>query len=273
MSGVKQRYGAGSSAKDDNTITTEYDPLAVLDEPAAEAHPMDDAEQAAVISSLRAANDKSSYIYRALMLFMLSLVFVVYLTPFPAYIAGTHPENHLTLFWAAHDVTGTHEDLVYLPAGPVYAAFLLLQGLFLVAAIRETVDLMGLANLGPKGTAFPAQPHLFGTAPKWLVPSLQDLRWSASANSGQVNKRADGTVVQPKGLSTLPPRLVYLMVVALSSLPMPFMVFGAGNFTNAAWWALSSGALFIDVLVEWSIASSEKELKGLDSQRYSFKGA
>ncbi|PWN26812.1 hypothetical protein BDZ90DRAFT_212789, partial [Jaminaea rosea] len=238
--------------------------------------PLDEAEQRAIITSLRTSHDKSAKIYRYATLFLLSLVIITYLTPIPAYIAGTHPENHLTLFWAAHHVQGTHEDLIYLPAGPIYMLFFAFQGIIVVGAIRETVDLLGLAKLGPKPAAFPApQPHLYGTAPGWLVPSLQDLRFSSATNQS-VNSKTPATspaAAQRPGLASVAPRLVYLGVLLVTSLPMPLMVFGAGNFTNAAWWALAPGALLIDLLVEWSIAGSEREIRGLDGQRYSYKGA
>lgn len=275
MSGIKQRQAASSSSKraDDEIHTTEYDPLAVLDEPAA-AEPLDNAEQRAIIAKLQESNEKSNYIARGAILFLFSLVLVTYATPIPAYIAGTHPENHLTLFWSAtHSAPGTHEDLVYLPAGPIYCAFLFLQGILVVAALRETADLMGLVKGGPAATAFPAQPHLYGTAPGWLVPSLQDIRFSSGQVAGQVNKRADGTVVPPTGLSSVPPRLTYLLLLTVSSLPMPLLVFGAGNFTNAAWWSISTAALVIDFVVEYYINKSEKEIRGLDGQRYNYKGA
>ncbi|CAO1618466.1 unnamed protein product [Parajaminaea phylloscopi] len=271
MSAIKQR--AVGHAQDDE-ITTEYDPLAVLDEPAGSAEPLDNAEQQAIMAQLQASNDKSNKVARAAMLFLLSLVLVTYATPIPAYIAGTHPENHLTLFWAGtHTGPGSTDDLVYLPAGPIYGFFLFLQGILIVGALREAADQLGIIKGGPAATAFPAQPHLYGTAPNWLIPSLQDIRFSAQQSSGQVNKRADGTVVQPKGLSALPPRPTYLLVLFVASLPMPLMVFGAGNFTNAAWWSFATAALGINFFVEWSIANSEKELRGLDGQRYNYKGA
>lgn len=271
MSGIKQRLAGNAQ---DDKITTEYDPLAVLDEPASPAEPLDNAEQWAVISKLQASNENSNYIARTAMLFLLALVLVTYATPIPAYIAGIHPENHLTLFWSAtHTGPGTAEDLVYLPAGPIYCVFLFLQGILVVGALRETADLMGLIKGGPAAMEFPAQPHVYGTAPNWLVPSLQDIRFSSSQAAGQVNKRADGTVVGLKGLSALPPRPTYLLLLAAASLPMPLMVFGAGNFTNSAWWSIATIVLVINFFVEWNISNSEKELRSLDGQRYNYKGA
>lgn len=274
--GIKQRSARSAGNEDDSgPSASHYDPLSVLDEPASTASPLDEAEQRAIIDTLRTSHDSSARLYRYATIFLLSLVLVTYLTPVPAYLTGTHPENHLTLFWAAHHVQGTHEDLVYLPAGPVYLLFMAVQGLLIVGAIRETVDLLGWANLGPKPAAFPApQPHLFGTAPPWLVPSLQDLRFSSATNQGVTGEDATKPVAAQKpGLSSVAPRLVYAGFLLVASLPMPLMVFGAGNFTNAAWWALTPGVLLIDVLVEWSIAGSEREIRGLDGQRYSYKGA
>lgn len=206
------------------------------------------------------------------MLFLLGLVIVTYLTPIPAYIMGTHPENHLTLFWAQHGTEGSHEDLIYLPAGPIYMIFLLFQGLLVIAAMRDTADHMGLIN-ATKSAAFPAQPHRFGTAPDWLVPALNDIRFAAPGGSSKIDQRADGPATEPSGLNAQPPRVVYLGLLLFCSLPMPLMVFGSGNFVNAFWWSLSTAALSILLTVEWSIGVSERQIKGLDGRRYNYKGA
>lgn len=234
-------------------------------------------EQAAVLNALRESNDKSNYFYRGCTLFLLALTLITYLTPVPAYIMGTHPENHLTLFFRPHDTDQehTHEDLVYLPAAPIYIIFFLMQGFLVLAAARETADKMGLIH-GVKSRPFPAQPHPFGTAPEWLVPALTDVRFSTAASKVQSGERADTKQAEAnlqKGFNALPPRLVYLLVLTFASLPMPLMTFGAGAFTNAAWWSISTAALVLLCFVEWSIHKSERQLGGLARTRYDYKGA
>lgn len=226
-----------------------------------------------MVDALREANNKSNYFYRGCSLFILSLVIITYLTPVPAYIAGTHPENHLTLLWHPNHLEASHEDVYYLPAGPIYAMFLAFQGLIVYAAAREIADQMGLIN-ATKARSFPAQPHLFGTAPDWLVPSLTDMRFVRGQTSKNMDQRADTPEAAAKTSALqLPPRLVYMGFLTVTSLPMPCMVFGAGNFINAGWWAISSAALVIVCIIEYTIAGSERELKGLDGSRYNYKGA
>lgn len=192
---------------------------------------------------------------------------------------GTHPETHHTLFFAATHVQGTHEDLLRLPALPIYLFFFLLQGTLVAAALVETADRLGLVK--SKGKAFPHQPHLFGTAPDWLAPILTDIRWHpalAAGSAGRVGQRADGgggagATTAPNFIHTMPPRLLYLSVLLFVSLPVPLLTFGGGSFVNAAWWAITTAGLGVVVGAESMMASVEKNAQGLSGMRYTYKGA
>jgi hypothetical protein len=146
--------------------------------------------------------------------------------------------------------------------------FLLLQGGLLFAAFYETLDRMG--HVKSKGTAFPHQPHLFGTAPNILAPILSDVRWHPS----QMGVRADTTEYRaPPITATMPPRLLYLCIITFVSLPLPLMTFGAGSFVNSGWWAIASAVLMVLVLCESMIYKFEKEAFGLNGLKYGYKGA
>jgi hypothetical protein len=181
---------------------------------------------------------------------------------------GTHPETHLTLFFGPSHVQGTHEDLFKFPALPIYLIFLAMQGTLLFAGFYETLDRMNLLNR--RGTPFPHQPHLFGTAPNFIAPLLSDIRWHPS----QMGVRADSTEYNaPHVMATMPPRLLYLCMVTLASFPIPLMTFGAGSFVNSGWWAFTSVALVVLDICEYTIHKFEKEALGLNGLRYGYKGA
>ena len=193
-----------------------------------------------------------------------------YLTPLPAYIAGTHPENHLIMFLQSGH--GTHEDLIYLPALPIYLIFLAGQGGLLYCAAYETADQMDISAVVKrrKGYAYPAQPHGFGTAPDFLVPTLTKLRFApGGGRADQVHQSSSG----PSMAQTSSPRLMYLLVLLVTSLPLPLMTFGAGSFGNAGWWFLTSSIIGLTCWVESSIWKSERSTVGLDGMRYNYKGA
>lgn len=261
-SGLQQRsQGKGKAVEEDDALSK----LGAN----ASAEPLDDQEQEAVIRSLREANDKSNYIFRALMLVMLGLVGILYLTPIPDYVTGNHPETHLTMFFqATHLGPGTHEDLWKFPALPAYIAFLLIQGTLLYGAAKETAYKMGLITI--KGTAFPQQPHMFGTAPSFLVPILSDIRWHPS----HMGVRADSPEYRaPPVTATMSPRLLYLCFLTFVSFPLPLLTFGAGSFVNSGWWAITTVALIILCLCERMMDKSERETVGLNGMKYSYKGA
>lgn len=209
---------------------------------------------------------------------MLSLTFVVYLVPIPSYLMDTHDDKHHSFYFAKHHEHGTHEDLFHLPTAPFYFLFVSGQCLILYAAAKEIADLAGLIK-GVAGQAFPHQPHRFGTAPDWLVPSLQDLRFAASNAQGNLHKRADtqdnDKSKEPTGpsLSTRQPRLIYLLLLTSMSLPLPLLTFGTGNFVNSAWWAIEAVVMGLVCLIEYLIGQSEREVQGLDGRRYNYKGA
>lgn len=247
-----------------------------------QAPTFDTQEQEQVIAELRAKNDSSNYTFRALMLIMLSLVFVLYLTPIPAYIRGEHPA--LELFHQNIHVQGTAEHITYLPAFPFYLLVLFIHGTILYASAIEVLVLMGhigqLRKLKlpgvPKAAGFPYQPHQYNTAPNWLVPVLNDIKYSPGTKTSQ---RAD-TQPAPAPASGVPvastlgaPRLLYLWVLLVASTPMPLVIFGAGNFESALWWAFSTAVMAVLVTVETWIVRSEKELLGLDGLKYQAKTA
>ena len=181
---------------------------------------------------------------------------------------GTHPESHLTLFFGPSHIEATHEDLYKFPALPIYLIFLSLQGTLLFAAFYETLDRMG--HTTSKGTTFPHQPHLFGTAPNFIAPILSDIRWHPS----QMGVRSVDTEYRPPPVTaTMPPRLLYLCMFTFVSLPLPLMTFGAGSFINSGWWAITSAVLTVLVVCEWMIHKFEKESLGLNGLRYGYKGA
>lgn len=180
---------------------------------------------------------------------------------------GTHPENHLTMFFSSNHADGTHEDLIYLPAAPFYILFLSMQGWLLYRAAYEVAEKMGLVKI--PGQAFPAQPHRFGTAPGWLVPALSDLRFHPS----HVGGRTDGDGLGPTVATTMEPRLLYLLILFIASLPLPLMVFGAGSFVNAGWWSFSTLALGCLVIAEYLILKSDRAATGLTGMKYNYKGA
>ena len=193
-----------------------------------------------------------------------------YLMPLPDYAMGTHPQNHLTLHYGKG--SGTLDDLVYLPAWPVYLLILFCQGSLLLLLAYETADAMDLSPVVArrKGLAFPAQPHPFGTCPAFLVPTLSQIRWAPSGG------RADAAHVPSEGpriVDSTSPRLMYLIALLFASLPLPLLVFGAGAFDNAGWWALTTGVIAVACLVEWTVWGSEKEVKKLGGMRYDYKGA
>lgn len=202
------------------------------------------------------------------MLVILGLTGVLYLSPIPDYIRGTHPESHLTMFFGPSHLEGSHEDLVKLPAFPLYLIFLSIQGTFLFGAFYETLNRMGHTTV--KGMPYPQQPHLFGTCPNFLAPFLSEIRWHPS----HMGVRADTPDYQaPPVTATMPPRVLYLSLIALASMPLPLMTFGAGSFINAGWWAITFVVLVALVVCELMINKFEKEAFGLNGLRYGYKGA
>lgn len=192
-----------------------------------------------------------------------------YLSPIPDYIRGTHPETHMTMFFAAVHLSGTHDDLVRIPSLPIYLALLSIQSVLLAGTAIELLDLMNVRRRDT-GHAFPHQPHVFGTAPSWVVPFLSDLRWHPS----HVGVRADSPEYRPPHvMATMNPRLLYLCLLAFASLPLPLMTFGAGSFVNAGWFALSSVVLVVVCICEHWIGKVERETRGLTGMKYNYKGA
>ncbi|KAE8215593.1 hypothetical protein CF327_g1122 [Tilletia walkeri] len=259
MENVKRRAGFKAERLDDDS------PLAVLDDHG-DAEPLDDAEQAKIIQELSEMNEKSNYLYRALLFFMLSLVFIVYMTPIPAYLAGTHPENHLTMFFSPHHHEHTHEDLIYLPAAPFYLFFFLIQGGLVFAAAYETAERLNIVKIPSK--AYPLQPHRFGTAPDWLAPALEDIRLAPSEK-----EKKDGEGKGERVATRVGGRLVYVIFLTVLSTPLPLLTFGAGSFTNAGWWAITPAVLTVVSLVEWWIGKVTSETQGLATMKYSYRGA
>jgi len=172
------------------------------------------------------------------------------------------------MFFSSNHADGTHEDLLYLPALPFYLLFLSIQGWLVWAAGYDIAEKMGLVKVA--GQVFPAQPHRFGTAPRWLVPALSDIRFHPS----HVGGRTDGdTGLGPTVATTMEPRLLYLTVLFIASLPLPLMTFGTGSFTNAGWWAFATLALGCLTLAEWMILKSDRAATGLTGMKYNYKGA
>lgn len=277
----RQTKGKGRAAEEDEGgNSVHHDPLSVLDEDAS-AEPLDNQEQEAILKAFQESNEKSNYIYRWALVLSLGLILFLYLTPIPDYVMGTHDHTHHTLFFAAVHIEGTHDDLVRLPALPIYLVFFLIQGTLVFAALVETADRLGLVR--SKGKAFPYQPHLFGTAPDWLAPILTDLRWHpalAAGGTGRIGQRADGggenknsTTTEPNFIQTMPPRLLYLSCLLFVSLPVPLLTFGGGSFSSAGWWAITTAGLGVVVGAEAMMASVEKNAQGLSGMRYNYKGA
>ncbi|CEH14776.1 hypothetical protein CBOM_02598 [Ceraceosorus bombacis] len=274
MSTLTQRSAAGPS---DSKATS---PLDVLDEtPGADGAPIDEAEQKHIISALKEQNDRNHKTARGGLLALIGGVAFLYITPLPAYLTNTHPDTHVHLLFVHHSQeTAEHHELTRLPVAPIYILFLLSMGTLLYATGKEVADRMGILPR-PPGVPFPApQPHLFGTAPGWLVKSLTDLRWHPS-NSGQPRSvRADlpanqGGETPPNFLTKMNPRNLYVFMIWLASWPLPLMTFGAGAFESSAWWALTPAVIGIVLAVEGIIYRAERDLKGLDGMRYGYKGA
>lgn len=242
--------------------------------------PIPTEEQEKLLRELKASNDASNYIYRAALLFMVCLVFVLYLTPIPSYIDGTHPENHLTLFHHGVHVIGTEDHLTYLPAFPIYMIFFGIQGYLLYLAGIELLSLMGhdkiLAKLtGRNPLAYRAHP--FGTAPSYAVSILSDIRYS-TGNKIKLNERADqveATNSDSKALydSLSNPRLLYLWFLFIGGCPLPLLIFGAGNFSNAGWFSFTPAVIGTMLASETWIRRSENQLLGLDGLKYDHKSA
>lgn len=242
--------------------------------------PIPTEEQEKLLRELKTQNDKSNYFYRAAILFMDLLVFIAYLTPIPSYIDGTHPENHLTLFHHGVHVIGTEDHLTYLPAFPIYLFFFACQGYLLFLAAFELLSLMGhddlLARLSGRSAAA-YRSHPFGTAPSYLIGSLSELRWS-TGNKINLHERADkpakiGGDSKAVHASLSNPRLMYLWMVFLASLPLPLLIFGAGNFSNAGWFSFTPAVIGLMLISETSIRRSENQLLGLDGLKYDHKSA
>jgi len=226
------------------------------------------AEQEQVIDKLRADNDKANYLYRAALLVVYALVGFLYLTPIPTYLTGSHPKSHITLFLHHQSMIGTEDDLTYLPALPIYIAVLLYLGYIMYLATYELATRAGI--LQPKGVAYPAQPHPFGTAPRWIVPVLRDIRLQPS---GSARADPDKQSTKTELTKVLPPPIVYLGFLWVCTWPVPLVTFGAGAFDDAAWWSFPFGALSLHLLVEWWIYKAERDMVGLAGLKYNYKGA
>lgn len=243
--------------------------------------PIPTEEQEALLRELKTRNDASNYIYRFALLFMVLLVFVLYLTPIPSYIDGSHPENHLTLFHHGVHVIGTEEHLTYLPAFPIYLVFFGCQGYLLYLAALELLSLMGhdaLLSRVMRSNAALYRSHPFGTAPRYLVNILSDIR-IATGNKVNLNERADAPPAKvnsdSKALhdSLANPRLLYLWFLFVAGCPLPLLIFGAGNFSNAGWFAFTPAVLGTMLVMETWISRSENQLLGLDGLKYDHKSA
>ncbi|CAD6913501.1 unnamed protein product [Tilletia laevis] len=237
METVKRR--AGFKAED---ALDQDSPFAVLDEHG-EAEPLDDAEQAKIVRELNELNEKANYIYRALLLFMLSLVLIV-----------PHHHEH------------TNEDLIYLPAAPFYIFFFLIQGGLIFAVAYETAERMGFVKLPAK--PYPQQPHRFGTAPDWLVLILEDIRLQPS----EVEKKR-GEDKGQQAAQRFGGRLVYVIFLTVLATPLPLLTFGAGSFTNAGWWAITPVVLAVVSVVEWMMGKVTADTQGLATMKYNYRGA
>ena len=241
--------------------------------------PIPTEEQERLLNQLKTANDASNYIYRAALLLMIVLVFVLYLTPIPSYINGTHPENHLTLFHHGVHVVGTEDHLTYLPAFPIYMLFFSAQGYLLYLAGCELLSLMGHDTLLAKITRRNAtlyRTHPFGSAPSYLVSILSDIRIT-TGNKINLNERADQPAPQQQTKflhDTLAnPRLLYLWFLCAASAPLPLLIFGAGNFGNAGWFALTTAVLLVVLVEETWVRRSENQVLGLGALKYDHKSA
>lgn len=212
----------------------------------------------AEVERLTDRSTRISYRYRVVSLTLLLGTILLYLTPIPSYISGTHSQMHYTMFHGKH--VGTLDDLTYLPALPFYLLFLAIQGTVLAALIWEVADLMGVRWVVSKRKRyeFPAQPHAFGTAPDIVVETLSTMKWAPG------KPLPDGTrPPQQLVMKTVPPRLMYVFLLWILLLPMPLMVFGAGSNDNAVWWSVSSITGLITFLSERSIAASERQIREL----------
>ena len=218
-----------------------------------------------MIAELQRRNEKAHFVYRAMLLVLYGIVFVVYASPIPAYLAGTHSRMHHTLFMHGFDVVGTDNDLTYIPAFPIYCALFLVYSLLIYMAVRETLFAMGYIK--PKPRPFPYQPHQFGTAPDFFVPFLRDLRINQSTRG-----RTDVPPAQPLS-ATVAPRVLYIGLLWVATWPVPLLTFGAGAFEDSLWWSFMFIATTIHVIVEYTIQNAERETLGLNGLKYSFKSA
>ncbi|KAJ9476671.1 hypothetical protein PHBOTO_000330 [Pseudozyma hubeiensis] len=242
--------------------------------------PIPTEEQEKVLRELKAKNDASNYFYRAALLFMVLLVFIAYLTPIPSYIDGTHPESHLTLFHHGVHVIGTEDHLTYLPAFPIYLFFFAIQGYLLYLSALELLSLLGhdsLLSAITRRNASLYRSHPFGTAPSYLVSILSDIRYS-TGNKVNLHERADQPAAigsESKALydSLSNPRLLYLWFLFVAGLPLPLLIFGAGNFTNAGWFSFTPAVTGLVLVMETWIRRSENQLLGLDGLKYDHKSA
>ncbi|SJX60560.1 uncharacterized protein SRS1_10218 [Sporisorium reilianum f. sp. reilianum] len=266
-----------SSSKDTTTRGMHADTLDKYDD----LHePIPTEEQESLLRELKTRNDASNYIYRAALLFMVVLVFVLYLTPIPSYIDGSHPENHLTLFHHGVHVIGTEDHLTYLPAFPIYMVFFGLQGYLLYLASLELLSLMGhdaLLSTLTRRNASLYRSHPFGTAPSFLVAVLSDLRIS-TGNKVNLHERADAPAKINSDSRALydslsNPRLLYLWFLFVGACPLPLLIFGAGNFSNAGWFAFTPAVIGLMLVMETWIRRSENQLLGLDGLKYDHKSA
>ncbi|PKI83128.1 hypothetical protein MVES_002881 [Malassezia vespertilionis] len=213
---------------------------------------LDESEQESIIASIRRANDKSNYMYRVALVVIYILVFVLYLTPIPAYALGQHPKSHMSLFLHPTTTIGTHDDLTYLPVFPIYITTMLALSYLMGLAVYELFDV--LRWIKPQEFAYPAQPHPFGTAPNWIVPVLRDVRIGPS---NKVGDRADKPVENADIVTVLPPRIVYIGFLWICFWPIPLMTFGLGAFEDALWWAFPFFASTIHLVIEWWIYKAD----------------
>lgn len=216
---------------------------------------------------MKRTNDHANFVYRAGILVVYALVTFLYVTPIPAYLMGSHPKSHISLYFHHHSVIGTEDDLTYLPAFPIYASVLLFFAYLMYLAGYECATRAGLIQI--KGVPFPQQPHPFGTAPYWLVPVLRDLKLQQGGNV-----RQDPTKKENRELAkVLPPHIIYVGFLWVCTWPVPLITFGAGAFDDAAWWSFPFGALLVHLLVEWWIYKAERDTLGLNNLKYNYKGA
>lgn len=200
-----------------------------------------------------------------------------YLTPLPAYLTNSHPDTHFHMLFVGVHREPTHDDVTKLPIAPIYCFFVAIMTSFLWAAAIETADRMGLTKR--KGLPFPHQPHLFGTAPNWLIRTLTDLRWHPSNSGGVPSARSDlprqqGGDNPPNFLTKMHPRNLYLFVILLASTPLPLMVFGAGGSGETTlWWTLTPLVIGTLLTIEGMIHRSQRDAASLDGMRYNYKGA